>query len=72
MLSGHSLSSLLIAASMLAASAYPVQLCAQTAMLPATTASDETAIRSVLAAYNAALNGGKTAAVLPLYADDGV
>jgi uncharacterized protein (TIGR02246 family) len=26
----------------------------------------------VLAAYNAALNGGKTAAVLPLYTDDGV
>jgi len=26
----------------------------------------------VLAAYNAALNGGKTPAVLPLYTDDGV
>jgi len=69
---GHYLSSLLIAASMLAASAYPVQLCAQTAMSPAATASDEAAIRGVLAAYNAALNGGKTAAVLPLYTDDGV
>src|SRR5580693_8062592 len=72
MLTGHYLSSLLIAASMLAASAYPVQLCAQTAMSPAATANDETAIRGVLAAYNAALNGGKTAAVLPLYADDGI
>jgi uncharacterized protein (TIGR02246 family) len=69
---GHYLSSLLIVASMLAASAYPVQLCAQTAMSPAATASDEAAIRGVLAAYNAALNGGKTAAVLPLYTDDGV
>ena len=33
---------------------------------------DEAAIRQVLAAYNDALNGGKTAAVLPLYTDDGV
>jgi hypothetical protein len=72
MLSGHSLSSLVIAASMLATSAYPMQLCAQTAMSPAAAAKDETAIRGALAAYNAALNGGKTAAVLPLYADDGV
>ena len=69
---GHYLGSLLIVASMLAASAYPVQLCAQTAMSPAATASDEAAIRGVLAGYNAALNGGKTAAVLPLYSDDGV
>jgi len=69
---GHYLGSLFIVASMLAASAYPVQLCAQTAMSPAATASDEAAIRGVLAGYNAALNGGKTAAVLPLYTDDGV
>jgi uncharacterized protein (TIGR02246 family) len=34
--------------------------------------ADEAAIRSVMADYNAALNGGKTAAVLPLYADDGI
>jgi uncharacterized protein (TIGR02246 family) len=68
---GNFLSSVLIAASMLA-TAYPMQLCAQTAMSPAATANDETAIRGVLAAYNDALNGGKTAAVLPLYADDGV
>ena len=33
---------------------------------------DDTAIRRVLASYSDALNGGKTAAVLPLYADDGV
>jgi len=39
---------------------------------PGGAASDETAIRNVMAAYNDALNGGATAAVLPLYADDGV
>ncbi len=33
---------------------------------------DETGIRATMAAYNAALNGGKTADVLPLYTDDGV
>jgi uncharacterized protein (TIGR02246 family) len=34
--------------------------------------SDEAGIRATLAAYNDALNGGKTAAVLPLYTDDGI
>ena len=34
--------------------------------------SDEDGIRSTMAAYNDALNGGKTAAVLPLYIEDGV
>jgi uncharacterized protein (TIGR02246 family) len=38
----------------------------------AKTAEDEAAIRGVLAKYNDALNGGKTAAVMPLYDDDGV
>jgi uncharacterized protein (TIGR02246 family) len=33
---------------------------------------DETAIRSLLAFYSDALNSGSTAAVLPLYAEDGV
>jgi uncharacterized protein (TIGR02246 family) len=33
---------------------------------------DETGIRTTMAAYNAALNGGKTADVLPLYTEDGV
>jgi uncharacterized protein (TIGR02246 family) len=33
---------------------------------------DELGIRSTLAAYNAALNGGKTSAVMSLYTDDGV
>jgi ketosteroid isomerase-like protein len=34
--------------------------------------SDEAAIKNVMAAYNDALNGGETAAVLPLYTEDGV
>jgi hypothetical protein len=38
----------------------------------ATNAEDDAAIRSTLASYNDALNGGETAAVLPLYTDDGV
>jgi uncharacterized protein (TIGR02246 family) len=38
----------------------------------ATVASAEAGVRETIAAYNAALNGGKTAAVLPLYTDDGV
>lgn len=33
---------------------------------------EETGIREMLASYNAALNGGKTPAVLPLYTEDGV
>jgi uncharacterized protein (TIGR02246 family) len=33
---------------------------------------DEAAIRNLLAHYSDALNGGSTAAVLPLYAEDGV
>jgi uncharacterized protein (TIGR02246 family) len=33
---------------------------------------DEAAIRSVLAAYNEALNSGKTSLVLPLYTHDGI
>ena len=41
-------------------------------MTDATIAKDETVIREVMAAYNAALNGGKTSAVLPLYTDDSV
>jgi uncharacterized protein (TIGR02246 family) len=42
------------------------------AMTQATIARDETGIRETMAAYNTALNGGKTAAVLPLYTEDGV
>ena len=42
------------------------------AMTQATIARDEAGIRETMAAYNAALNGGKTAAVLPLYTEDGV
>ena len=35
-------------------------------------ADDKTAIESTLSSYNAALNGGDTAAVLPLYTEDGI
>jgi ketosteroid isomerase-like protein len=41
-------------------------------MTQATIAGDEAGIRETMAVYNAALNGGKTAAVLPLYTEDGV
>jgi uncharacterized protein (TIGR02246 family) len=41
--------------------------------MSATTAiQDDAAIRSVMSSYEAALNGSNTAAVMPLYADDGV
>ena len=39
---------------------------------PTSEARDGAAIRAVLASYNAALNGGQTAAVLPLYTPDGI
>ena len=64
-----------VAAALLAGTAYAGHAAAQTkgsAMTSTTIAQDEDSIRSVLAAYNDALNGGKTAAVLPLYTDDGV
>ena len=35
-------------------------------------AEAETGIKETMAAYNAALNGGQTAAILPLYTDDGI
>jgi ketosteroid isomerase-like protein len=41
-------------------------------MTQTTIARDEAGIRETMAAYNAALNGGRTAAVLPLYTEDGV
>jgi uncharacterized protein (TIGR02246 family) len=38
---------------------------------PSSYAADETAIRSVLSAYEEALNASNTEAVMPLYTDDG-
>lgn len=59
-----------------AASSYPGPVSAQTKVPvfagDASTINDESAIRSVMALYSDALNGGSTAAVLPLYADDGI
>jgi uncharacterized protein (TIGR02246 family) len=46
-----------------------VESCGLTA---ATRADAEAGVRETIAAYNTALNGGRTAAVLPLYTDDGV
>jgi len=64
----YHLNSLLVAASLVAASPCWSGAAAQTA----STGSDEAGIRETLAAYNDALNGGNTAAVLPLYTDDGI
>jgi uncharacterized protein (TIGR02246 family) len=76
MIAGHHLKSALVAASVLAPSAYSELALAQAAdpctLSSATIAQDDAAIKGVLASYNDALNGGKTAAVLPLYTDDGV
>jgi uncharacterized protein (TIGR02246 family) len=43
-----------------------------TAGVAAAESKDKAGIESTIAAYNAALNGGDAAAVLPLYTDDGV
>ena len=70
MIAGHYPGSALLATVVMAAAAgCPTPASAQA---DATVARDEGAIRDTMAAYNAALNGGKTSAVLPLYADDGV
>jgi uncharacterized protein (TIGR02246 family) len=52
----------------------PIDALAQgaTVMSASEIVTDEAAIKSTLAAYNEALNGGQTAPVLPLYTDDGV
>jgi uncharacterized protein (TIGR02246 family) len=67
---------IVVAASILAVSAHsglaPAQSMETTVSSNAAAVGDEAAIRRVLASYSDALNGGKTAAVLPLYAEDGV
>jgi uncharacterized protein (TIGR02246 family) len=72
----HYLTSALIAGSLAAVAAYTghasIAVARSSLVADAGTTTDEAAIRNVMAAYNAALNGGKTAAVLPLYTDDGV
>lgn len=76
MIASSYLKSALITASILAVSAYgaltPARAAESSGSGAAETARDEAGIRSTLAAYNDALNGGKTSAVLPLYTDDGV
>jgi uncharacterized protein (TIGR02246 family) len=65
-----------LADSILAVLAYPEQTMAQTTqpyvLSPATIAGAESGIKETLAAYNAALNSGRTATVMPLYTEDGV
>ena len=67
--------SALAATSIFALSAYAAVANAQAAdssvLSDTAIAKDDAEIRGVLASYNDALNGGKTAAVLPLYTDDG-
>jgi uncharacterized protein (TIGR02246 family) len=75
MVASRYLKPVLIAASVLAASAHSGLAPAQTetaAPSNAGTVGEDAAIRRVLTSYSDALNGGKTAAVLPLYAEDGV
>jgi uncharacterized protein (TIGR02246 family) len=65
----------LIAASILCeypGSGPPAQAVESCALSSATIAKDDAEISSTLASYDDALNGGKTASVLPLYTDDGV
>src|SRR5215510_15744342 len=67
------LKSALVGASILAVTSYSGKGSAQTGgTSSAGVVDDEAGIRSTLASYSDALNGGKTAAVLPLYTDDGV
>jgi uncharacterized protein (TIGR02246 family) len=76
MLAHRCIKGALIGISLLTLLEYAAPSSAQTGssctMTQATIANDEAAIREVLGAYNTALNGGQTPAVLPLYTDDGV
>ena len=65
-----------IATALLAVSIYSTPVAAadadQCMLDDAAVAAAQAGISDTLAAYNAALNGGKTSAVLPLYTQDGV
>jgi uncharacterized protein (TIGR02246 family) len=61
-----------VAGAILTGDAFAQRIVGQQASADVVTAQDEAAIKRVMASYNDALNGGKTAAVLPLYAQDGV
>jgi uncharacterized protein (TIGR02246 family) len=63
MSAGHPKRSILTAAALLLAASSDVS---------ASPSGDEAGIRATMAAYNAALNSGKTSAVLSLYTEDGV
>src|SRR5215469_1761946 len=70
MLAGQYLMAILFAAAIPAAFGVSGWTPAQSA--PASNPDDEAQIRGALASYNLALNGGKAAAVLPLYTEGGI
>jgi uncharacterized protein (TIGR02246 family) len=70
MLAGHFLMSVMFAAAIPAAFGASGATPAQN--LAAPNPDEEAEIKDALASYNLALNGGKTAAVLPLYTEDGI
>jgi uncharacterized protein (TIGR02246 family) len=70
MLAGHFFLSIVFAAAIPAAFGASGSALAQNAA--AANPNDEAEIKGALASYNLALNGGKTAAVLPLYTEDGI
>jgi uncharacterized protein (TIGR02246 family) len=76
MITNRHLKSLMVSATLLAASSYNLPGWARTSdscvLSAATIAEAKAGIRETLAAYSAALNGGKTSAILPLYTDDAV
>ena len=76
MVTSDYLKSALIVASILMVSPYTriarAQVTEPCSLSSATVTKEDAAIRSALASYNDALNGGKTAAALPLYTEDGV
>jgi uncharacterized protein (TIGR02246 family) len=57
---------------LMAAGAAAVLFSVPTPGVSAAESKDKAAIESTMSAYNAALNSGSTAAVLPLYTEDGI
>jgi uncharacterized protein (TIGR02246 family) len=70
------LASMLVVLSALGAAGWagptPLRAAVSCGLSGAAKAEDEAGIKETMAAYNAALNGGETAPVLPLCAEDGV
>jgi uncharacterized protein (TIGR02246 family) len=64
--------SAIAAAALLAMTSFAAQAQTPAASNAAKAADDKAAIESTLSSYNAALNAGQTAAVLPLYTKEGI